>query len=121
LPAALGASLGAPERPVVCLVGDGGLHYSLGELAAIQHTGRPVIVLVWNNQGYGEIKTALVDAGAEPVGVDLYTPDFRTLAQAYGMASEVPGDLGELPDLLKTAAQRTTATLIQLDEEVVLG
>ena len=121
LPAALGASLGAPERPVVCLVGDGGLHYSLGELAAIQQTGRPVIVLVWNNRGYGEIKTALVDAGAEPVGVDLYTPDFRTLANAYGMAAEVPRDLGELPGLLQTAAQRTTATLIQLDEEVVLG
>ncbi|MDZ7714520.1 MAG: thiamine pyrophosphate-dependent enzyme [Rhodovibrio sp.] len=89
LPAALGASLGAPERPVVCLVGDGGLHYSLGELAAIQQAGRPVIVLVWNNRGYGEIKTALADAGVEPVGVDLFTPDFATLAQAYGMAAEV--------------------------------
>jgi acetolactate synthase-1/2/3 large subunit len=121
LPAALGASLGAPERPVVCLVGDGGLHYSLGELAAIQQAGRPVIVLVWNNRGYGEIKTALVDAGADPVGVDLYTPDFRTLAKAYGMAAAVPRDLGELPDLLQTATQRTTATLIQLDEAVVLG
>lgn len=121
LPAALGASLGAPDRPVVCLVGDGGLHYSLGELAAIQETGRPVIVVVWNNQGYGEIKTALLDAGAEPIGVDLYTPDFHALAKAYGMTAEAPGRLDELPALLQAAARRSGATLIQLDERVVLG
>ncbi|MDZ7749900.1 MAG: 5-guanidino-2-oxopentanoate decarboxylase [Halofilum sp. (in: g-proteobacteria)] len=46
LPASLGASLAAPDRPVVCLVGDGGLHYTLGELAAIRDADRPIIVLV---------------------------------------------------------------------------
>lgn len=121
LPAALGASLGAPDRPVVCLIGDGGLHYSLGELAAIQQTGRPVIVLVWDNRGYGEIKTALQDAGAEPVGVDLFTPDFRALAGAYGMTAEAPDSLADLPDMLRAAAARHGGTLVHLAERVVLG
>ena len=47
----------APERPVVCLVGDGGLQFTLGELGSAIDAGAPIIVLVWNNRGYGEIKS----------------------------------------------------------------
>ena len=56
LPAAIGAKLGAPHRPVVCLIGDGGLQFSLPELASAVEAQVPVAVVIWNNTGYGEIK-----------------------------------------------------------------
>lgn len=121
LPAAMGARLAAPDRPVVCLAGDGGLHYTLGELAAIRAHDLAVIVIVWNNACYGEIRIAMEAEGVAPVGVDLFAPDFGKLADAYGFVAERPTDLDDLPDLLRRAAERREPTLIHLDERVVLG
>src|SRR5690606_10488519 len=75
LPAAIGAKLAAPERPVVALIGDGGLQFTLPELAAAVEARAPIIVLLWNNRGYGEIKHYMQNADIAPVGVDIYTPD----------------------------------------------
>ena len=69
LPAAIGAKLAAPERPSLCLIGDGGLHYTLPELAAAADAGAPVIVVLWNDRRYAEIETYMLKAGAEPTGV----------------------------------------------------
>ncbi len=96
LPASLGAALAAPERPIVCLVGDGGLHYTLGEIASIRDQDRPVIVLLWNNAGFGEIRLAMEAEHVTPVGVDISAPDFEALAQAYGYAFEAPTGLNQL-------------------------
>jgi len=121
LPAALGASLAAPDRPVVCLVGDGGLHFTLGELATVRDCDRPLIVLVWNNEGFGEIKYAMQAESVTPVGVDLYTPQFEYLARAYGFDFAAPRDPRDLPAMLKSAAARSGPTLIRLDERIMLG
>jgi acetolactate synthase-1/2/3 large subunit len=86
LPAAIGAGL-ATGRPVICLAGDGGLQFSLGELGAAAEEGLPLAVLVWNNAGYGEIRDFMEAAGVPPVGVDLATPDFPALGRAYGLAA----------------------------------
>ena len=75
LPAAIGAKVAAPDRPVVVLVADGGLQFTLPELASAMEAGAPVIVVVWNNHAYGEIRTYMVEAGIAPIGVDLYTPN----------------------------------------------
>ena len=58
---AIGAKLAAPDRPVVVLVGDGGLQFTIGELAAAVEAKVGLIVLLWNNEGYGEIKTYMVE------------------------------------------------------------
>ncbi len=121
LPASLGAALAAPERPIICLVGDGGLHYTLGELASIRDQNRSIIVIVWNNACYGEIRQAMEADGVEPVGVDLYAPDFEALARAYGCAFDAPAGLDALPDTLTAATGRDVPTLIQLDEHKVVG
>ena len=78
LPAAIGAWLGggshaSQRRPVACLIGDGGLQFTLSELACAVETRTPIIVLLWNNQGYEEIKKYMVNRAIEPVGVDIYT------------------------------------------------
>lgn len=85
LPAAIGARLGRPtDGPVFALVGDGGLQFSLPEMGAAVEVGAPVIMVLWNNRGYGEIKSYMENAAIAPLGVDIYTPDFRRLAQGYG-------------------------------------
>ena len=52
LPAALGAALGAPDRTVVCVVGDGGLQMTIQELATIYQTQAKVKVLLLNNDSW---------------------------------------------------------------------
>ncbi|MDF5794177.1 thiamine pyrophosphate-dependent enzyme [Pseudomonas aeruginosa] len=49
-------SLGEPGRPVVSLMGDGGLQFTLPELASAVEAKVGIVVLLWNNHGYGEIK-----------------------------------------------------------------
>jgi len=84
LPASTGAGLAAPERPVVCLVGDGGLQFSMSEFAVLRDVDAWTAVIIWNNQGYGEIRTSMLAVGIEPEGVDVRPPDFAHIARAYG-------------------------------------
>jgi acetolactate synthase-1/2/3 large subunit len=84
LPASTGAGLAAPDRPVVCLVGDGGLQFSLGELAVLRDVEAWTALIIWNNQGYGEIRNSMLAVGIEPEGVDVRPPDFSHIARAYG-------------------------------------
>lgn len=66
--ASIGAALARPDRPVVCLVGDGGLQFSPSELRTAVDEKVRVTFLVWNNAGYREIAEAMRDANAEVIG-----------------------------------------------------
>ena len=103
LPAAIGARLAEPDRPVVCLIGDGGIQFSLPELASAVEAQVPVIVLLWNNQGYGEIKRYMQRRDITPLGVDIFTPDFLAIARGFGCAAERARDHAHLADLLRSA------------------
>lgn len=85
--AAIGAWLAEESRPVICLVGDGGLQFSLSELGSAHDVGADVVFLVWNNRGYGEIETAMRESGVEPLGVTPSAPDFVAIAAAHGLAA----------------------------------
>jgi acetolactate synthase I/II/III large subunit len=117
LPAAIGAKLAAPERPVVALIGDGGLQFTLPELASAVGAQVPVIVLLWNNQGYGEIKTYMAEKDIPQIGVDIFTPDFVAIAQGFGCAAERAGSLDHLQQSLAAAPRRTVPTLIEIRED----
>ncbi len=116
LPAAIGAQLAAAERPVVCLIGDGGLQFTIAELASAREAETPVIVLLWNNKGYGEIKSYMVSRQIHPIGVDIFTPDFQVLAKGFGCEAVQLKYPGDLPRLLREAAARKTATIIEIEE-----
>jgi acetolactate synthase-1/2/3 large subunit len=73
-------------------------------------------VLLWNNNGYGEIKAYMEARGIEPIGVDIYTPDFLTIARGFGCEAEKLEDPRDLPAKLKAAAQRNRPTVIEIDE-----
>ncbi|MHC8331651.1 5-guanidino-2-oxopentanoate decarboxylase [Pseudomonas sp. LB3P25] len=121
LPAAIGAWLGGSVEggvrpPVVCLIGDGGLQFTLPELASAVEAHTPVIVLLWNNQGYEEIKKYMVNRAIEPVGVDIYTPDFIGVAKALGCAAEAVDGVEQLRTALRAATDRQGPTLIEIDQ-----
>ncbi|AYG64130.1 5-guanidino-2-oxopentanoate decarboxylase [Rhizobium jaguaris] len=116
LPAAIGAKIAAPDRSVVCVIGDGGLQFTLAEMATATEIGCPVIMIVWNNNGYGQIKTHMENAGIKPVGVDIFTPDFRKLAQAFDWHAEILVGLENLGACLAAVRGCSKPSLIEIVE-----
>ncbi|MGO9930245.1 MAG: 5-guanidino-2-oxopentanoate decarboxylase [Steroidobacteraceae bacterium] len=109
LPASTGAGLAAPDRPVICLVGDGGMQFTLGELGVLRDVNAWTLVVVWNNRGYGEIKSFMIAAGITPAAVDIPSPDFALVAQAYGYPyRRVAADAQLLPVLEEFVRRRQT-------------
>jgi len=117
LPAATGAGLGAPERPVLCLVGDGGLQFSLGELAVPRDVDAWLAIVIWNNRGFGEIKSAMIAAGIAPEGVDVAPPDFAHLAKAYGYAYRALDSVPALEAALTDFAARRQVVVLEMRAE----
>jgi acetolactate synthase-1/2/3 large subunit len=89
VPAAVAASIMNPERTVVSFVGDGGFLMSGQEIGtAMQHGGRP-IVLLFNNRMYGTIRMHQERDFPERVsGTDLVNPDFVGFAKSFGCHAE---------------------------------
>ena len=92
-PAAIGAALGRPG-PVVCLIGDGGMQFTLAELGSAEDCAADVVFLVWNNAGYQEIEHWMNEANVPPVGVTPSAPDFVQVAAAYGLPARRVSDGG---------------------------
>ena len=114
LPAGIGARLAAPDRPVVVLLGDGGFQFTVGELAAAVEAEVPLILLLWNNQGYGEIKSYMVERQIAPIGVDIFTPDLLAIARGFGCRAARAESFDELGRLLTAATKGTVPTLIEI-------
>ena len=117
LPASTGAGLAAPDRPIVCLVGDGGIQFSLGELAVLRDVNAWSAVVIWNNHGYGEIKTSMLSAGMTPVGVDVRPPDFAHLARAYGYGHGHIDNIESLQRALQEFAARRQVMILEVRAE----
>jgi len=113
-PAAIGAALAVPDAPVVCLTGDGGFQFTLPEIGAALDAEAPVIFVVWNNRGYREIETSMLDVGVEPVGVSPMPPDFCKLAEAYGIEAERLAGTAGLAVALKRARAAGKPRVIEI-------
>jgi acetolactate synthase I/II/III large subunit len=96
-PAALGASLAAPGRKVLGVVGDGGFNYGIAELAAAGQYDLDAKLLLVDDGGYGILREYQRGQFSETTSVDLVEPDFRALVEAYGLpvVSVPPEELGD--------------------------
>jgi acetolactate synthase-1/2/3 large subunit len=121
LPAAFGAKLGAPGRPSVCLIGDGGLQFSLPELASAVEAKIPVAVIVWNNESYGEIKAFMAERGIPQIGVDIFTPDLASLAASMGCGFSRPTSIADLRDALIRSTKSDVPTVIEIKARSALA
>jgi acetolactate synthase I/II/III large subunit len=117
LPASTGAGLAAHDRPVVCLVGDGGFQFTLSELAVPRDVDAWLAIVVWNNRGYGEIKTSMIAVDIDPVGVDVRPPDFSHVARAYGYAHHAIDSLESFERALRDFADRRQVVMLEVRAE----
>lgn len=120
-PAAVGAAIAEPQTPVVCVTGDGGFQFTLAEIGSAKDAGSNVIFLVWNNDGYQEIETYMVENGIKPEGVKPSPPDFLKIAEAYGLPSVRLGDIKELPAALENFRRLEGPSLIEIHQTKTVG
>jgi thiamine pyrophosphate-dependent acetolactate synthase large subunit-like protein len=114
VPAAIGAKIARPDRPVLCVAGDGGFMYSVAELATAVKYALPVVFLVINDDRYGAIKwlqERLYDREGETA---LRNPDFPALARAFGARGERLADAAALPAAIARAFAADTPTVLEL-------
>ncbi len=113
-PVALGAKVAQPDKAVVAVSGDGGFLFNSQELAtAVQH-GINVVVIVFNDNAYGNVLRDQVNRFEGRVyGAALHNPDFVKLAEAYG-ARGVRAESDRLGDALREALATDAPTLIEV-------
>jgi acetolactate synthase-1/2/3 large subunit len=116
LPAAIGAKLARPDSRVVAVLGDGGIMFTLAELATAAEAGVSLPIVVSINGGYGEIRREMDEIGFTPVGVDLGTPDLPAVARALGGHGVTLDGADALPAALEEAFERPGPTLIAVPE-----
>lgn len=114
LPMAIGAKVGAPERPVMSLSGDGGFLFTIQELATAVDLGLPLAIVLWNNGGYGEIRDSMERADVPPVAVDTSARDFIRIAEGFGCRAVRVTDVADLPAVCAEAFAADGPTLIEV-------
>ncbi len=87
-PTALGAKVAHPDRPVVAITGDGGFMFGMQELSTAVQFKIGVVVLVFNNNSYGNVRRdQRQHFEGRVVASDLVNPDFVKLAESFGVGA----------------------------------
>jgi thiamine pyrophosphate-dependent acetolactate synthase large subunit-like protein len=121
VPAAIGAKVGRPAARVLALSGDGGVMFTLGELAAAAQARLALPVVVVDNAGYGEIRNEMRDRGDEPLGADLESPDFPALGRALGCHGVHADSPAAAAEALERAFAADRPTVIHVPEGAAAG
>ena len=115
VPAALAAKVLHPDRPVVCLAGDGDFLMSGQELATAGQYRLDAVVIVVNNGMYGTIRMHQErEFPGRVVGTDLVNPDFVAYAEAFGCAGELVERTDEFEGALARALAADGPALVEL-------
>ncbi|TRM13222.1 thiamine pyrophosphate-binding protein [Lentibacillus cibarius] len=115
MPAALGAKLAFPKKPVVALSGDGGFMMTVQELETAVRHHIPVICVVFNNQMYGTIRMHQeIHYPEKVIGTDLGNVSFADLAASVGADGHTADTPGEFAQVLETAMKTERPTVIEV-------
>jgi acetolactate synthase-1/2/3 large subunit len=114
IPAAIAAQLVAPEKPVLAVVGDGGILMMVHDLALIRELGLPVIIVVFCDRSLSLIRVSAERRGFAPYGVDFNPPDFVRIAQAFGIASQRATSIRAVRACLETALAKRIPFLLEV-------
>jgi 5-guanidino-2-oxopentanoate decarboxylase len=117
LPTAIGAKIGAPQRPVIAVAGDGGIMFTVNELATAAEERLALPVIVWNNDALNAIVEQM-DRGQIPrIGVEPKSPDFLRLAQSLGCHAARAAGADHLAQSLRDALAADRPTLIEVRQD----
>jgi len=115
MPAAVGIKLASPERPVVCLVGDGSALYAPQTLWSAAQLGAAVTFVIVNNGRYAILESAARFGGVEGLpSMELPGLDFLSLAASFGCEAVRVTEPWELPGALSTAVRSGAPMLIDV-------
>ena len=117
LPMAIGAKLAAPDRPVAALAGDGGVMFTVQELATARDLALPLPIVVYDNSGYGEIRDAMDESGIPNLGTDITTHDLPAIARGFGVGGVRVRTAEELEPAVVAALGADGPTVIELRPE----
>ncbi len=115
LSAAVGVQLAEPDRPVVCVVGEGSVQYAVTAFWSAVAYDAPVTFLVLRNTEYAILKWFASIEGVEGApGLDLPALDTAAIASAYGVNSTSVSGADELGEALATAIAADRPELIEV-------
>jgi acetolactate synthase-1/2/3 large subunit len=119
--AAIGAKMGAPDRKVIGMVGDGGLMSSLGALATAVELGVPVLWIVFNNFCFSTIQIVGQTYFHNKYGTEFttpdgkpYNPDFGLLAKSFKIGYALIEEPDDLAAGLKSALEKDEPFLLEV-------
>jgi acetolactate synthase-1/2/3 large subunit len=123
LPAAIGAKMGAPDREVIAIMGDGGLQMNIQEFGTVLQTGVPVKVIVLNNQFLGMVRQwQELFFESRYASTVMTNPDFVKIADGYGIKarriSERDGLEPALKELLESETSFFLEVVVEMEENV---
>ncbi|MEO0354976.1 MAG: acetolactate synthase large subunit [Cyanobacteria bacterium P01_A01_bin.3] len=101
LPSAIAAKLVYPERAVVAICGDGGFMMNVQELETAVRLKLPIVIVLFNDNGYGLIRWKQQNRYQATAGVDFQNPDFVSLARSFGAIGYRLEKTEDFADLLR--------------------
>jgi len=112
LPGAVAAKLAFPQRTVVAVTGDAGFLMNSQEIETALRIGTPIVILIWNDSGYGLIKWHQLRRFGHSSNVDFSNPDFVKYAESFGAKGYRVGAADELAPVLQQAIADDTVVII---------
>ncbi len=118
LPAAITAKLLYPERKVVVVSGDGGFMMNSQDLETAVRLELDLIVVIFNDNGYGMIRMKQMADGHGHFGVEFKNPDFVAFANSFGAHGHRLDDPSQFQTLLNTAADQGGVHVIDVPIDI---
>ena len=113
-PTALGAKVAKPDRPVVCVAGDGGFMFNASELSTAVKYGINLVTVIFRNDSYGNVARDLEEGFNGAYETDLHNPDFIKFAESFGAVGMRAEDPLTLETMLPQALECNAPVLIDV-------
>ncbi|WP_338598707.1 thiamine pyrophosphate-binding protein [Sulfolobus tengchongensis] len=107
IPASVGAYFARPNSLIVSLTGDGSFGFSAGELETIKRVNANVVIILFNNGGYGWIRAEMSINYGDVVGTNFSSPDYVKIAEGFGLSAYRIAKDEEIVETLRSAIKNT--------------
>jgi acetolactate synthase-1/2/3 large subunit len=116
VPVAVGAAIAAPDHQIVGITGDGGLLFTVPELAVAAAEKLSMSIVVFDNSGYGEIRAEMLERGHRPTAVQAPVRDLVLLSQSLGAHAEAIESPAHLSAAISAARHRSGPSVFVVAE-----
>ena len=112
VPGAIAAKLAYPKKKVVAVTGDAGFLMNSQEIETAMRLNTPIVILIWNDAGYGLIEWKQLNQYGRKSHVDFNNPDFVKYAESFGAKGYRIEKTEDLLPTLKQALSDDTVSII---------